>query len=302
MLLYRSCVGEIKAQMAEHTPARQRLPLSTPAGTRRAKLAPGVVLEWPLHLQTRPVWVLGVWDKAMYQLPRDAPCPVISVLEAWAALSLCHSSLSLRKQRDHCPLLMGTEEWEERRWKAFLKHGKRNVSSWLPRKLGMDNKHLDGLSCPLALVACNLCEKKHYLVQIPEWEKKSERICTRASQQRGYRESREMALPEVLPKNGNELPWKNGQCRVKHLGRQDLAWRILWNSRAHTIPGLSLLPAPCWNLSVILSVVLSPSRHLTRNCSLCVLPLCTLWGFIQHIMYYFHHSNSFWCIWLEKVT
>lgn len=176
VLLCRSCVGEIKAQMAEHTLARQRLPLSTPAGTRRAKLAPGVVLQWPLHLQTRPVWVLGIHGKATYQLPRDAPCPVTFVLEAWAALSLCHSSLSLRKQRGHCLLLNRTEEWEERKWMAFLKHGKRNVLSWLPWKLGMDNKHLDVLSCPLALVACNLCEKNHYLVQggwqVSEWGKK----------------------------------------------------------------------------------------------------------------------------------
>lgn len=132
-------------------------------------------------------------------------------------------------------------------------------------------------------------------------KKKSERICARASQQnasqqRGYRDSREMALPEVLPKNGNEVPWKDGQCRVKHLGRQDLARRIPWNCKACTTLGLSLLPAPCWHLSVILSVVLSPSRDLTHSCSVCVLPLCTLGGFIQHIMYYFHHSNSFWCI------
>lgn len=38
---------------------------------------------------------------------------------------------------------------------AFLTRGKINVLSWLPWKSGMDNKHLDVLSCPLALVACN---------------------------------------------------------------------------------------------------------------------------------------------------
>lgn len=79
MLLCRSCVREIKAQTAQHNPARQRCSSvrelaspSKPAGTGRAKLAPGVALELSLHLQTRPVWVLGVWDKLMYQVPMAA--------------------------------------------------------------------------------------------------------------------------------------------------------------------------------------------------------------------------------------
>lgn len=79
MLLCESCAGEIKTQTAQHIPARQRCSsvreLAPPSHTcrhRRAKLTPGVVLEWSLHLQTRPVWVLGVWDKAMCQLPSAA--------------------------------------------------------------------------------------------------------------------------------------------------------------------------------------------------------------------------------------
>lgn len=53
-----------------------------------------------------------------------------------------------------------------------------------------------------------------------------------ASQQRGCRDTREMALPEVLPKNGNRAPWKEGlygQCRGKHLGRLGLAQRTPCN-------------------------------------------------------------------------
>lgn len=88
-------------------------------------------------------------------------------------------------------------------------------------------------------------------------------------------------LPEVLPKNGNEVPWKDGQCRVKRLGRQDLAWRIPWNSRAHTTLGLSLLPAPLWHLSVILCV-LSPTRTHSQLSCLCASSLHSLRFYSTH--------------------
>lgn len=119
----------------------------------------------------------------------------------------------------------------------------------------------------------------------------------KTSQQRGCRDSREMALPEVVPKNGNMAPWKEGfcgQCRGKHLGRLGLAQRTPRNP-GNTILGLSLLPAPLWHLSVVL-YILSPTRHLLRSCYVCVFPHCSLWVFIQHIIYSFRHSNSFWCI------
>lgn len=66
--------------------------------------------------------------------------------------------------------------------------------------------------------------------------KKCERICARTSQQRGYRDSREMALPEVLPKNGNEVGTLEGWAlQSQTSGRQDLAWRI-HGTPGHTPP------------------------------------------------------------------
>lgn len=52
---------------------------------------------------------------------------------------------------------------------AFLKCGKRNISSWLPWKQGMDNKLLEVLSCALALVAHNLCEEEYYYTLTDTW-------------------------------------------------------------------------------------------------------------------------------------
>lgn len=223
--------------MAQHTPSRQRCSagreLALPFHScRRKESQPGrhQLPVWSWHdIASSDKTCLGSGEFVPKWCPpatQRCPFALTSALGVRAALTLCRRGLSLGKQPgEHRLLLKGTEKWEGRRWMAFLKCGKRNILSWLPWKLRMDNKHLEVLSFPLAPVAHNLCEEEHYHAQggwqIPEWGKMCERICSRAD-----RDSRETALPEVLPKNGNGAPWKEGlygHRRGKHLGRMDLA-------------------------------------------------------------------------------
>lgn len=72
----------------------------------------------------------------------------------------------------------------------------------------------------------------------------------------------------------------------------------IWHREAHATQGThhpGALPALLWHLSVVL-YILNSNRHLFHSSCVYAFPRRSLWGFIQHTMYYFPHSNSFWCI------
>lgn len=181
-------------------------------------------------------------------------------------------------------------------------------------KLGMDNKYSEVLSFPLALVTHNLCEEERYHTwgdwKIPEWKKTCARESVPAPLEYVSTEGLQRKWGRWhfwgAPKIRNGAPWKrglDGQCKGKQL--RHWFWYQRW-AESSTQPGtcimsgLSLLLTLLWHLPEFLHIF-SATRELFHSCYVWVFPRWSLRFCIQQAMHHFPHSNSFWCIWQEKV-